>query len=598
MAPKAWVESHDEATNEDVINLDHQLRSLTSLGEILYNERVHEAIPGHSSYLPSRNKEAGANLVRCISLLLVRGLREKVAFAVKMGRSVEHTAASSDTLNVDELVSLESSPAYPNFDSPDPDGTAASKDQASYSEEAIVSCSPGDVLKYIMEHCRQDGDDTTNSQREKIILFDVHVRNMLKLLCKVSEAVGEELNDAKDAFYYYASCMGIESWGARYRVSRTLRNHYFLDVPFDQFVQRPDPFCGRSRAKDDWPEETFECARNQRGALVRAFSTFAEIFTEERQYKESTEATQHWETRREIAQACYDRALDAIRNGRFDSHVAQFYHIALGQAIKDANDMFQQGLSDLNANKVDHEAATKQSLINYVKAAYHLFLGIGNLRVLLKTYGKSLQRYVSNGDDHNVRGPSIRCEDQSLTSTGDIRQDTLSQDGKNDTHVRNIYCDDNDNDLMPSQYQAWTTGYVEWLENSVKGVESVLHVFRFAKRHPPILKDVVEKIQIVFSDRPSPKMQPWESTIRDLYDDTDKASRDMRDDVITTLHGLVAKPQKNESCKVKPTKADLPLSFQSLDTEWHGSFRGTRHNESQFAIEYAKEVTTFTREPY
>lgn len=594
---KAGGGDNKEARNQEVILLDHQFRSLTSLGEMLYNEQVHKAIHGSPRSAPSPSREEGVKLVRYISRLLVRGLGENVAFALKLaGRTVKYTAASSNTLDTHDLAAnLESSNAYPNSDPLDPNRTANQKTSASYSDEAIVSCSFSDVLAYVIKHCRHDRKRIAKAQTEKIIRFDVHVKNTLLLLRKCSEKVDDkDLMDAKQAFYCYTGCMGIERWGARYRVSGTFSSHFNSCIPFDKFLQRPDPFHGICDTQNRWPKINLDCTGHKQKKLVENFLSFATIFTEERQYEESEDAKQHWENRQKIALPCYEKALDAIKNSRFDSYVAWFYHVALGQTLKDVDDMSQKAFRELNSKKADYNPSIGKSLFGYETASLHLYRGIGTLDILLKTYEDGLAIcLLRSGDDKS--GPNIRREDWSSTpSTRHIRQDSLSHDEEEDNDDRDDNWDDDDDESISSPSQSWITGYIEWLENSVKGIRSAHYLSYFAQRHPSIIKAVDEHILIVPGDRPSSKMQQWQSTIKELYNDaTDDASRQTRDDILETLHCLAAKHQKNESHLVQTTKDNQPLSFRSLNTGWHESFRGTRHGESQFAIEYVKEVITF-----
>ena len=52
--------------------------------------------------------------------------------------------------------------------------------------------------------------------------------------------------------------------------------------------------------------------------------------------------------------------------------------------------------------------------------------------------------------------------------------------------------------------------------------------------------------------------------------------------------------EKASEAEVSTSRSLTSLSISSLVSDWEYSFSGTRHCESQFAIEYARDVSIFT----
>ena len=586
MAPKEV----DEAETQEVVALDHELRSLTSLGEVLQNERVHEAMTGVRSDEPSGSRETGVKLVRYMSRLLVRGIGENVAFALRLrGRDVEHTSISSDNFVVD----LESSAAYPNSDAANPHEHAKHPNRQ-YSQDELKDCSHKTVMNYVIDHCRQGNRDPS------VIEFSVHVKNTLRLLYNTSTAVdAEELKMARMSFHTYVMCMGIDRWKARYRLSEPLKQNWLGEMPFDDFLRRPNPFEGICGTKNNWPATTLVSS----AALVKDFQRLAKTFTE-RNHEERADDRREWEMRKTIAQPCYEAALAAIQTGRFDSDVAQYYHVTLCQTFKDAENTSNRALKFLNANAIknakddSHRPAGISLLRAYISASRAVFLAVSNLDILFQEYRQTLNNCINNGEDKK-RGPKIPMQDWSPTSVQENRQDAFGHDENDGDDGLTDQFENIDDEFIPIQSQAWATGYAEWLQNSAKGIRATLYLTTFAEKNKSLVKQVYEKIQIVSNDRPSSKMQQWESTIDEIYPITDPGNLEKKEKMIYTLRALATTGVKKENQKKDRNQKDDPnekdnsnLLFQDLNAQWNTSFTGTPHCESLFAIEYVLEVIT------
>ena len=340
----------DEATRE----LDYHFRSLTCLGEILYNEKVHEEIhaqgPGHQQDLPDGLHKKGSKLVLQLSRLLVRQPGENVTFAVIMSNGgIEMTVATTDT-----------SPTQPKSsdDGPRPDDFIQSSQAYTNSPPAGKSDPPFEVPKlqdrpdtdamfeYLLKYFQpyhlpepHPPKDKEKKDKEKYTIpFDVHVRNTLKLLVSCSAQNTSTAARAAANFFYYTACMGIAKWKSRYTVDPIVKKRFGKDdISFDDFLLVEHLLPAVDSDLKKWPETRIN--NDEKRALLSFLAGFAKLFDYTYEYQDSKEgkkASKKRESRKEIAQNSLKAAREDAEEGRLNGNANQFYHITLGQAFSDA----------------------------------------------------------------------------------------------------------------------------------------------------------------------------------------------------------------------------------------------------------------------
>ena len=242
-----------------VSKLDYKLRSLTCLGEMLYEEKLHPHL--HAKRRENSNKrDERVNIVRYLSRLLVRKAGENVAFVIKLADGkVKETAVAttadnvvdggSDDGNDDGIGEVSGSGTHTN--------TKIGVEPSVSSEQPLeaMTLSREGVLIYIVKWFGRIESKESRAKR-RTISFHIHVMNTIKLLRNCS---GTRSFDSKAAFLYYTACMGIEKWSKRYFVGKQTKRPYLRYIAFDKFLQNTD-LSSRTIAssKKNWPKTTIK----------------------------------------------------------------------------------------------------------------------------------------------------------------------------------------------------------------------------------------------------------------------------------------------------------------------------------------------------
>lgn len=194
------MKDEGDISDPDIQTLDYRFRSLTCLGEVLYNEDVHDPIsaesPGHQKDHPHALQEKGGRLVLQISRVLVRQKGENVAFAVMMSNGgVEKTMVTTDTSLALLNPTNDRSPLHGNPTSDEViefsgaytiSPCAGSGNPPSEGSELRDLSSSDDIINYIAQRFQPMGVRQKSDKKEDIVTFDAHVRNTLKLLVSCS----------------------------------------------------------------------------------------------------------------------------------------------------------------------------------------------------------------------------------------------------------------------------------------------------------------------------------------------------------------------------------------------------------------------------
>lgn len=616
------MESEEDISDRDTQTLDYRFRSLTCLGEVLYNEDVHDPIPaqgpGHQTESRHALQETGGKLVLQISRVLVRQPGENVAFAVMMSNGgVEKTMVTTNTPstllnpmnnasslhgnpNSDEVSKL--SRAYTNSPSP------GSGNPPSEGLELRDHPSDDDIIRYIVKHFQPMGVRQTSDNKEDFVTFDAHVRNTLKLLVSCSNRDHSATMRADTAFLIYTACMGIGKWSSRYTVDPIVRNRYsYSDIPFESFLQLEDLLPWVAPSLKDWP--TARITDEEKKTLSKFLPDFAKIFDWQYDYTEyfgdNGAAAVHREDRRKIAHDYLEAAMKAVGTGHVDGNVARFYHVTLGQALKDAQDWAAKAMTILTSRTSPTDDIS-EILLSYVMATVHLSSGIFNSGVLLTQYKTALQKRLKRGAPKVPMSLWLPASSPSTLVTRHDSFDDVKYEGNrvpDDAETADDEGSNNDDDhddksmtaQTSSEPESWTTAFINWLRNTAKTHRAVNQLTAFAKSksHRRIVRAIAANIEIHLYPPPSNEMEDWEKTIRDLFPNkTEQVTKGKAEQLIRELDYLAKhRPQKkwlrNQSSK---------LSFCSLNSRWSSSFDGTRHGESQFAIAYSGKVIAATRQ--
>ena len=622
--------SEEDITNPDTQALDHRFRSLTCLGELLYNENVHDPIPAQSlRHQTDRHalQEKGGLLVLQLSRVLVRQPRENVTFAVMMlNGGVEKTMATSNTPTA--LLN-------PTDDEPTVDDNSTLHEVIECSRAYTHSPSPGegnppsggtllpghpsahDLIDYIVIHFEplKILQKKNNNNKPENITFDAHVRNTLGLLAGCSYTTTPEAMDADVAFLTYTACMGIEKWRWRYKVDPIVRSRYSCDdIPFHNFLQLEDPLRW---VPERWP--TSRIFGEEKKALLKFLEEFVKIFEIQYHYTkffgDDGAASRHQAARREIAHVHLATAMKAVERGRVDANVARFYHVTLGQAFKDVCDWSNKVVAVLTSSPSPTDTV-RHMLFKYVVAATHLNLGVSHSGVLLTQYKKALRTCLGrkapsvpwdlwamkedeadasgeHGSSENARFDLYNKAEYEDNDVADDAETVDDEGSDNNDH----YDDRSMTSKSPSEPKAWTVAYITWLRNTVKTHHAVEQLVAFAKSksHRQIVRTIQSKIQIHLCSPPSRKMEDWKETIRRLFPrGTGPAPDATAEDFIAKLECLAKYPHAQN---INPPNPIPRLSFNSLNPRWSTSFNGTRHGESQFATQYSKVITATCQPP-
>ena len=518
-----------------VSKLDYKLRSLTCLGEILYEEKLHPHLHAKRRENPNKKRDEGFNIVRYISRLLVRKAGEDVAFVVKLADGkVKETAVAttagdvvdggSDDGNDDGIGDVSGNGAHTNTkNSVEPSVSSGQPLEAM----ALDNWSQEGVLIYIVMWFGRIESKESRAKR-RTIPFHIHVMNTINLLRNCS---GTRSFDSKAAFLYYTVCMGIEKWSKRYFVGKQTKRPYLRYIAFDKFLQDTD-LSSRTIAssKKNWPITTIK--RHTKKQLLDFLEEFAAIFTDPRDYDQlqnelgENQAKEHWKSRERLAMEDFRMAKDAIEEERVDWQVAQFYHITLGQALKDAQDWSAMAITALTKSGTSNPKVTTDLLISYITATQDLYRGIFDGSFLLRTYQKGLKKCIeiekgttiipggdwsSNQDPSNLtpQHPAFWNEELDPVNVSNS-QEVDDMDDAYDSQEDQDGFDDFDPAAFPEGSQElWLAGCIAWLQNTAKGWYAFNNLVRFADepRNQEMLQSIVEKINIPVCRTPSGTMQ-------------------------------------------------------------------------------------------
>lgn len=591
------MESERDISDPNIQTLDHRFRSLTCLGEILYNEGLHDTIPAQDPGYQTDHHHAfhikGRILGLQISRVLVRQPGENVTFAVMMSKggvekAVVTTEISTALLNRNDGLLRHDNPKSDEIIKYNEDTNSplpGRGDPLCEGLELHGHPSSDDVIDYIVTHFQSMAVGQKSDKIEDIISFDAHVRNTLKLLVNCSTRDQSASVDANTALLTYTACMGIEKWKSRYTVNPIVRDRYSQDdIPFDSFLQLEDPVPWIVQRLVDWPKKRI--IGKEKETLLKFLSDFAAVFDTPYGYIEflgdGGAASQHREARKKIAHVYLDAAMKAVEEGFLDENVARFYHVTLGQALKDAQDWSTKVISVLRSPTSPTDGVS-EIIFHYVQAIHNLRYGVFEIDFLLAQYKQALRECLGR---KAPRVPMLLWPVVPAPSTL-VTQHSAFESEEFDLFDDSETGDDEDYSIAAKtslEPKAWTVAYFIWLRNTVKSHRAVRKLIAFARSrsHGRIIIEAIRtKIEAHLCSPSSSKMEDWKEMIHDLFpDEPGQATNGKADNLIRELDCVAT---------MSPDRGS-ELSFHSLNSRWSSSFNGTRHGQSQFAIEYSRKV--------